>query len=64
MEPKNLKLIARTNDDLRVISAHLQDSIVNIKDIATSEIKISVLIESDYVELAIRALHSSYNLEK
>ena len=34
MEPKNLKLIARTNDDLRVISAHLQDSIVNIKDIA------------------------------
>lgn len=37
---------------------------INIKDIATSEIKISVLIESDYVELAIRALHSSYNLEK
>jgi len=34
VEPKNLKLIARTNDDLRVISAHLQDSIVNIKDIA------------------------------
>ena len=37
---------------------------INIKDIATSEIKISVLIESDYVELAIRALHASYNLEK
>ena len=34
MKTKNLKLIARTNEDLKVISAHLQDSIVNIKDIA------------------------------
>ena len=34
MNIKNLKLIARTIDDLRVISAHLQDAIVNIKDIA------------------------------
>ena len=34
MKAKNLKLIARTDDDLRVISAHLQDSIANIKDIA------------------------------
>tara|TARA_B110001452_G_scaffold236019_1_gene215096 strand:- start:113 stop:556 length:444 start_codon:yes stop_codon:yes gene_type:complete len=31
---KNLKLIARTHEDLRVMSAHLQDSIVNTKDIA------------------------------
>ena len=34
MKAKNLKLIARTDEDLRVISAHLQDSIVNLKDIA------------------------------
>ena len=34
MKPKNLKLIARTLEDLRVVSAHLQDAIVNIKDIA------------------------------
>ena len=34
MEPKNLKLIAKTEEDLRVVSAHLQDSIVNIADIA------------------------------
>ena len=34
MKPKNLKLIARTVDDLRVVSAHLQDAIVNINDIA------------------------------
>jgi|TARA_B110001452_G_scaffold264875_1_gene268609 hypothetical protein len=34
VETKNLKLIARTDDDLRVISAHLQDSIADIKNIA------------------------------
>ena len=33
MDIKNLKLIARTIDDLRVISAHLQDSITQVKDI-------------------------------
>ena len=34
METKNLKLIARTEEDLRVVSAHLQDSIASIVDIA------------------------------
>ena len=34
MKAKNLKLIARTEEDLRVVSAHLQDSIVNTVDIA------------------------------
>ena len=34
MEPRNLKLIARTEEDLRVVSAHLQDSIASIADIA------------------------------
>ena len=34
MKPKNLKLIARTVEDLRVVSAHLQDAIVNVNDIA------------------------------
>ena len=34
MKSKNLKLIAKTDEDLRVISAHLQDSIVSLKDIA------------------------------
>ena len=34
MQPKNLKLIARTEEDLRVVSAHLQDSIASIADIA------------------------------
>ena len=34
MKVRNLKLIAKTDEDLRVISAHLQDSIVKISDIA------------------------------
>ena len=34
MEAKNLKLIARTEEDLRVVSAHLQDSIASLADIA------------------------------
>ena len=34
MKVQNLKLIAKTNEDLRDISAHLQDSIVNTSDIA------------------------------
>jgi hypothetical protein len=35
VKPKNLKLIARTDDDLRVISAHLQDSIADVSNIAS-----------------------------
>ena len=37
MKVQNLKLIAKTNEDLRVISAHLQDSIVKTSDIANLE---------------------------
>ena len=35
MEPKKLKLIARTQEDLRVVSAYLQDSIASVADIAS-----------------------------
>ena len=35
MKAKNLKLIARTDEDLRIISAHLQDSIVSTANIAS-----------------------------
>ena len=34
MEVKSLKLIARSQEDLRVVSAHLQDSIANVIDVA------------------------------
>ena len=34
MKAKNLKLIARTEEDVNVVSAHLQDSIASISNIA------------------------------
>ena len=36
---------------------------INIQVISTSEIKISVLIEAAYTELAVRALHTAYGLD-
>ena len=36
---------------------------INILAISTSEIKISVLIEEDYTELAVRVLHTAYGLD-
>ncbi|MBB5684024.1 aspartate kinase [Sphingobium boeckii] len=36
---------------------------INIQAIATSEIKVSVLIEEDYAELAVRVLHTAYGLD-
>jgi len=44
--------------------ATLADKSINIQVISTSEIKISILIEEDYTELAVRALHAAYGLEK
>jgi aspartate kinase len=37
---------------------------INIRAITTSEIKISVLIDAPYTELAVRTLHSLYGLDK
>ena len=37
---------------------------INIKAITTSEIKISILIDGPYAELAVRTLHSCYGLDK
>ena len=37
---------------------------VNIQVISTSEIKISVLIDAAYTELAVRALHAAYGLDR
>ena len=41
----------------------LRDESINIKVIATSEIKISVLIDRKYLELAVQALHDAFGLE-
>ena len=37
---------------------------INIKVITTSEIKVSVLIDEEYTELALRALHTAYGLDE
>ncbi len=41
----------------------LKEENINIKVITTSEIKISVLIDRKYMELAVQALHDSFGLE-
>jgi aspartate kinase len=41
----------------------LADKGINIQVISTSEIKISVLINAEYTELAVRALHTAYGLD-
>ena len=42
----------------------LSEEGVNIRVIATSEIKISVLIDRKYMELAVQALHDAFGLER
>jgi aspartate kinase len=41
----------------------LADKGINIQAITTSEIKVSVLIAEEYLELALRALHTAYGLD-
>jgi aspartate kinase len=41
----------------------LADRSINIQAISTSEIKVSVLIDSDETELAVRVLHTAYGLD-
>lgn len=42
----------------------LADENINIEMISTSEIKVSMIIAEKYAELAVRTLHSSYDLDK
>jgi aspartate kinase len=42
----------------------LADESINIRMISTSEIKISVVVDEKYLELAVRALHKAFGLEQ
>tara|TARA_B100000745_G_scaffold184435_1_gene120884 strand:- start:293 stop:1438 length:1146 start_codon:yes stop_codon:yes gene_type:complete len=42
----------------------LADKGINIQVISTSEIKVSVLIAEEYIELALRSLHTAYGLDR
>jgi aspartate kinase len=44
--------------------ASLADENINIQMISTSEIKVSVVIDEKYLELAVRALHSTFDMDK
>jgi aspartate kinase len=41
----------------------LADNGINIQAISTSEIKVSVLVDEKFTELALRALHAAYGLD-
>ena len=47
----------------RSVLQSLADRGINIQAISTSEIKVSVLIDSDETELAVRVLHTAYGLD-
>ncbi len=47
----------------QVMFGTLAEKGINIQVISTSEIKVSVLIAEEYTELALRALHSAYDLD-
>jgi aspartate kinase len=42
----------------------LADEGINIQMISTSEIKISVVLDEKYMELAVRALHKAFELDQ
>jgi len=42
----------------------LADEGINIQMISTSEIKIAVVIDEKYLELAVRVLHKAFELEQ
>src|SRR6056297_4104775 len=42
----------------------LSDETINIKVITTSEIKVSVLVDRKYMELAVQALHDAFGLDR
>jgi aspartate kinase len=46
-----------------MFKAHWPTASINIQAISTSEIKVSVLIDEDETELAVRVLHTAYGLD-
>lgn len=47
----------------QIMFSTLAEKAINIQVISTSEIKISVIIDKEYLELAVRALHTAYGLD-
>ncbi|WP_421792965.1 aspartate kinase [Hyphobacterium sp.] len=53
----------RRADVARILYGALHEKKIGIRTVSTSEIKISVLIDNDEVENAVRALHAAYGLD-
>ena len=49
---------------IAIYDTTLRDENINILMISTSEIKISVVVAERYLELAVRAIHSEFELGK
>src|SRR5205823_4383745 len=78
MEDVVVSGIALTRDEARIVMRDVPDKPgvaakmfqvlaeegVNIRVISTSEIKVSCLIDEKYAELAVRALHTAFGLDK
>ena len=63
--PSTLRLDLRESIQLQVtVAKALAEKGINIHVISTSEIKISVLIAAEFTDVAVRALHTAYGLDK
>ena len=60
LEWRHGKSFGIERDDLAGLGA---DEQIAVRLISTSEIKISVLVAAEYTELAVRALHTAYELD-
>ena len=58
MDRKNLKLNGTSEDDIKVISAHLQDSITQVKNIA--HLKKNKIFSSNLIDLCGRILKREF----
>ena len=62
--PRAQAVLERAKGDIGYESVVADADVCNIQAISTSEIKVSVLIGEEYTELALRALHSAYGLDR
>ena len=58
------KKIKKARTQKKITFETLANEGINIRMISTSEIKISVVVDEKYLELAVRALHNEFGLDQ